>query len=141
MQLSKQMKRSLKENKKRQSEGPDGLPRQLSKLLKRLQSKLKQRNLGEKRKRDLLQRKTNASGEKKSVRNRRSKGKWSFKGKDKRKKNVVLSKRLGKSKSKDARLSKIKSEWKKRSDSGLLESRKPEKMNGRGVRSSEDRLR
>jgi hypothetical protein len=52
-----------------------------------------------------------------------------------------LSKRLGKSKSKDARLSKIKSEWKKRSDSGLLESRKPEKMNGRGVRSSEDRLR
>ena len=44
-------------------------------------------------------------------------------------------------KNKEDRLSKIRSEWRKRSDLGLSENRKLGKMNGREVSSKGDKLR
>ena len=113
----------------------------MNKLLKRLPGKLKLRNKEERKKKDLFKRKTNVLGERKSDKKRKSKDKWIFKGKDRRKKNVVSNKRLGKLKSRDDRSSKTKSEWKKKSDLGLSENSKLGKMNGREVRSRGDRLR
>ena len=65
----------------------------MNKLLKRLPGKLKLRNKEERKKKDLFKRKTNVLGDKKSDRKRKSKDKWIFKGKDRRKKNVVSNKR------------------------------------------------
>ena len=67
----------------------------MNKLLKRLQSKPKLKNLEERRRKDLLLRRMNVLGEKKSVKRRKSKDKWNLLGKDRRKKNVVSNKRLG----------------------------------------------
>jgi hypothetical protein len=89
MQLSKLMKKNLKESKRIQLKEQNGQLKLLNKLLRMLPSKPKLKNYADRKKKDLFAKRMNASVLIKSERKRKKRDKWNWQGKNKKKKSVV----------------------------------------------------